>query len=102
MNYTETISKGIKAIRTINKLTQEQFAEKVNLSINGLRNIEQGKYAPNAITIDTICKTFNISPVELLLPDVDTDLDKLLINKIKALNSKQKEKLNNFLNSGVL
>lgn len=80
MNYQKLITNGIKRLRTKNKLTQEQFAEKINMSVQGYRNIEHNKYLPTAETIDKICTEFKIAPVQLLLPDEQADL-----NKIKTL-----------------
>ena len=100
MNYTELITKGIKRIRLANNLTQEQFAEKINMSVQGYRNIEQSKYLPTANTIDTICETFNTSPVNLLLPETSTnpnDLQNLVITKIKACHIEKLIKINNIL-----
>lgn len=79
MNYQKLITNGIKRLRTKNKLTQEQFAEKINMSVQGYRNIEHNKYLPTAETIDKICNEFNIAPVELLLPEPQADLDKIKI-----------------------
>ena len=66
MSYTELISSGIKRLRLAKNLTQEQFAEQINMSVQGYRNIEQGKYLPTAATIDKICNLFDCSPVDLL------------------------------------
>lgn len=74
MSYQKLISDGIKRLRSKQKLTQEQFSEKINMSVQGYRNIEHNKYLPTAETIDKICKVFNISPVELLLPETKSDL----------------------------
>ena len=80
MNYQKLITNGIKRLRTKNNLTQEQFSEKINMSVQGYRNIEHNKYLPTAETIDKICAEFKIAPVQLLLPDEQADL-----NKIKTL-----------------
>ena len=85
MGYRELITNGIKRLRTANKLTQEQFAEKINMSVQGYRNIEHNRYLPTAETIDKICEVFNITPVELLLPDPQSNLLKikeLISNKL--------------------
>ena len=78
MSYKETINNGIKQLRLKHKLTQEQFAEKINLSIQGYRNIEHNKYQPTSDTIDKICNVFNIEPIELLLPDTPQEISKII------------------------
>ena len=74
MTYQKLITDGIKRLRAQSRLTQEQFAEKINMSVQGYRNIEHNKYLPTAETIDKICSVFNISPVELLLPEEESNL----------------------------
>ena len=66
MGYQELINKNIKNLRIKNGLTQEEFSEKINISIQGLSNIERNRYQPTAETIDRICRVFNITPAELL------------------------------------
>jgi len=66
MGYQELINKNIKNLRIRNGLTQEEFSEKINISIQGLSNIERNRYQPTAETIDRICRVFNITPAELL------------------------------------
>lgn len=77
MNYQELITNGIKRLRAKHKLTQEQFAEKINMSVQGYRNIEHNRYLPTAETIDKICVTFEISPIELLLPEAQNELKEI-------------------------
>lgn len=93
MNYKELITNGIKRLRKKCNLTQEEFAEKVCMSVQGYRNIEHNRYLPTADTIDKICNVFNISPVDLLLPEPKSDIIKIkeLINK--KLDSCEVDKL---------
>lgn len=67
MGYQKLINENIKELRLKHGLTQEEFAEKIDISIQGLSNIERNKYQPTAETIDKICKNFKITPIELLL-----------------------------------
>lgn len=66
MKYQELINKNIKELRQANNLTQEEFAEKIGISIQGLSNIERNRYQPAAETVDKICKAFKNTPAELL------------------------------------
>ncbi len=83
MGYQEIINNGIRRLRNKNKLTQEKFAEIVGMSVQGYRNLEQNKYQPTADTVDKICDVFNISPIDLLLPEPQNNLQeiKTLINR---------------------
>ena len=81
MKYQELINTSIKNLRKSNNLTQQEFAEKIDISIQGLSNIERNRYQPTADTIDKICKAFKITPAELLLGQNDNEI----INNITLL-----------------
>lgn len=100
MKYTELISSGIKKIRLSKKLTQEVFAEKINMSVQGYRNIEQGKYLPTAQTIDKICECFDIQPIDLLTPTPNEntkEFQDLIVAKIKNLSLDKLVKVNQII-----
>lgn len=93
MKYQKLINSNIKKLRLLNNLTQEEFAEKIGISIQGLSNIERNRYQPNSETIDKICKTFDLTPVELLT--IQNNNNQNLITNITALLSQcSKSKLN--------
>ncbi len=83
MNYQKLLNSNIKELRIRHGLTQEEFAEKIGISIQGLSNLERNRYQPTSDTIDKICKNFKISPVELLLTNSKTNEN--LIKNINAL-----------------
>ena len=83
MNYQKLINSNIKSLRIKHGLTQEEFAERIGISIQGLSNIERNRYQPTSDTVDKICKSFKITPIELLL--TDTKSNNNLINNINAL-----------------
>lgn len=100
MSYQEMINGGIKRLRVSKKLTQEQFAEKINMSVQGYRNLEHNKYQATAETVDKVCDVFNISPVELLLPEPQKDLDKiieLINNKLCTCSIDKLIRINNMI-----
>ncbi len=100
MGYKKLITEGIKRLRFKNKLTQEQFAEKISMSVQGYRNIEHNRYLPTAETIDKICETFKISPEELLLPDPQNNLieiKELINNKLNNCELEKLIKINNMI-----
>lgn len=83
MNYQKLLNANIKKLRIKTGLTQEEFSEKIGISIQGLSNIERNRYQPTSSTIDKICKEFNISPIELLLVNNKTNED--FITNINSL-----------------
>ena len=93
MDYQTLINSNIKKLRQANNLTQEEFAEKVGISVQGLSNIERNRYQPTAETIDKICKTFELTPAELLVMKCDKENEILLnINTILSQCSNRKLK----------
>lgn len=55
------VAERVRHIRTMNKLTQEDFSDKVSIGIENYRSIEQGK---NNLTIDNaiqICNEYGVS-----------------------------------------
>lgn len=59
------IGQRIKQIRNSLDLTQETFCNAINLEINNLSRIENGKSNPSIKTLQKIIETFNIEPNEL-------------------------------------
>lgn len=62
MNFKE----NIKNIRRQNNLTQQQLANALNVSLESIRNYEQGKREPNFIALEKIKNYFNCSYDDLL------------------------------------
>ena len=59
---------NIKRYREFRKWTQAQLAEKLNISINFLSDIENGKKWISPESMVKIASTFNIEPFELFKP----------------------------------
>lgn len=61
----KTLGKKIKKRRKVQKLTQEELAEKANISLVYMGYIEQGRYAPSLEVLEKIAKALKISLSEL-------------------------------------
>lgn len=85
MKYQKLLSIKVKELRLKHNLTQEEFAEKIGLSLNGVSNIERNRYQPTANTIDKICSEFKITPAELLIQNSTQSSD--IIHNINTLLS---------------
>ncbi len=59
------LGKKIKSLRKSKGLSQLEFAEKIDISLNGLGTIETGKGFLTADTLEKILKVLNIEPTEL-------------------------------------
>jgi transcriptional regulator with XRE-family HTH domain len=57
--------KQVQYLRRFNKLTQEQLAEKTELSVDTISNVERGLSSSRLETIDSLAKALSVSPVEL-------------------------------------
>lgn len=66
----ELISSKIKNIRTLHKLSQEEFAEKLEVSRQTVYYWEAGKAVPDYNKIVLLCKEFSLSPNEFFYDDV--------------------------------
>lgn len=60
INTTRHIADKILMLRRAQKLTQEQFAEHVNLDRRTIARAEDGRHRPSAETMELIASTFNI------------------------------------------
>ena len=94
------IGKKIKQIRLSKKFTQEYVAENVDISIDLLRNIENGRNSGSVPTLLNLCNFLKISPnflfSELLTFKEDT-LDTYLTSSIKSISKEDKELLKNII-----
>lgn len=60
-----TINNRIRNVRTEKKLTQKEFAKKLNVSENFIWMIEKGDRVPSGRTISDICRIFSVDEVWL-------------------------------------
>jgi transcriptional regulator with XRE-family HTH domain len=63
------LSQNIKKFRSYRKLSQADFAEKVDISIPFLSDIENGKKWVSPTTLIKMADTLNIDAYELLKPE---------------------------------
>ena len=61
----QKFGKRLREIREQRRLTQEQFAETVDLSVDFLSLIERGRNAPSFETLDRIAKRLKMPVAEL-------------------------------------
>lgn len=109
MNQSQ-IGKFIKSLREENNLTQEQLAEKLNVSNKSVSRWENGKTMPDLSLLDMICNEFDITISELLngrrmnideLKQLKDTVERLINYSMEEQSSKAK-KVNRFLFLGIL
>lgn len=79
---TRHIANKILLLRRANKLTQEEFAEKVNLDRRTIARAEDGVHRPSPETLELIAQAFKI-PMSYFFDDSTYYFD---INKISIIN----------------
>lgn len=95
MDVKKELGKKIKRIRQKEGLTQEQFAEKINIATRTLAGIEIGESFVSAQTIENILEYTDITledffisshlrPTEDLLNDINQYLQKIKNNRTKV------------------
>lgn len=61
----------LKKLRKENGITQEQLAEKLNISRQSVAKWERGQSLPNITNLKEIAMIFNITTDELLLNEIN-------------------------------
>ncbi len=64
------LGSNIKIERIRNDITQEQLAERIDMSVSYVSKLEQGLTSPTAIALYKMSKVLNI-PMEKFFEDVD-------------------------------
>ena len=83
MTLKQIFGKNVKYYRFLRKMTQEKFAEKVNLNASYVSELENGKYGPTFEKIEEIAKVLNVKVYNLSI----LLLDKLLYSSNSFLYS---------------
>ena len=92
----KVLGKKIKQSRLSKKYTQEYVAENIDISIDLLRNIENGRNIGSVPTLLNLCNFLTISPNCLfseLLTFKENTLDTFLTSTIKSISKDDKELL---------
>lgn len=78
----EALGKRIANLRKKRRLTQEQMAEKTELSTNYISHIENSHSIPSLETLMKLCEVLNVTPDELLL-GTRQDMENYLLSDIQ-------------------
>lgn len=82
------LRKNIKQARVKANLTQDQLAEKVDLSVQFIRDIESGKNVGSVVSLLNIFRELNLTPNQVFrkLINIKPDNNEDIVNKIYTLN----------------
>ena len=78
----DALGKRIANFRKKRRLTQEQMAEKTELSTNYISHIENSRSIPSLETLMKLCEVLNVTPDELLL-GTRQDMENYLLSDIQ-------------------
>ncbi len=66
MALIDTVATNLKAVRLKKKLTQEQLAEKADLSVSMISMLERGQRHPPLDTLEQLAGALGVKPAALL------------------------------------
>lgn len=88
MNINKTLGCKIKYLRKARGLTQEQLAERCNLSVHHISGMERGLHAPSIGTLENLAVSLNV-PIrdffELATKKKKSEQDRSIDNLLKYL-----------------
>lgn len=94
-------SEQIKDLRTCEKLTQEQFAEKLNITRQAVSNWENNRNLPDIEMLILIAQNFHISLDELILGGNDMDEVNVMTDKLVRDGSENRRAKMNMISTIV-
>ena len=87
------IGKNIKTMRQSRQITQNELANKLNVTNKAISSWERGRTEPNMGMIEEMCKVFVCTKTELIdgiIPEPPQDNDELMA-KIQKLSPEQRK-----------
>ena len=87
MNIRKILGERIKRLRKKRNLTQEVFAEMIDIASRNLSRIEVGESFVSADTLDKILLALNVTPEELFTCDYLKESQELLADIYSYLDS---------------
>ncbi|MGI0085621.1 MAG: helix-turn-helix domain-containing protein [Nitrososphaerales archaeon] len=88
MNAEQLFGKRVRAARKAARFTLQQAAEKLDIHLNHLSQIERGKSRPSFEQIIHIADVFGVPPMSLFMFDREETGEKGLRRKINSLLDK--------------
>ena len=92
MNIKKIFGQNIHENRKKKKLSQEELAEKLEISVKHLSNIETGKVFASAELIETIALILNVSVASLFYSPEEKSFDDSDISKIENIIEEETRK----------
>ncbi|MCR4822138.1 MAG: helix-turn-helix domain-containing protein [Treponema sp.] len=101
MNVKEIFGENLKHLRKLNKVTQEELSERLEITPGHLSRIENGKSFVTAELLDALCVIFSITPATFFYTPQEfsgddslfTQIDSIIDEEVKSFTLKLKEKI---------
>ena len=101
MDVKGIFGENLKHLRKLNKITQEELSEKLEITPSHLSRIENGKSFVTAELLDALCIIFDISPATFFYTPREfsgddslfTKIDKVIDEELVKLRMQLKEKI---------
>ncbi len=90
MNIQKQLGQRIRELRKLRGLSQEELAEKIDIAINTMSNIERGNAFMTAPTLEKIIEILKVTPSELFTFEKEEkkiDLYKYILIKIDIIKN---------------
>lgn len=81
------LGERIKFLRQNKKITQEKFAEKIDIEPQSLSNIERGKFAPSFETLLKIANVLEVNLYELYLFEKEDNIELIKNELIEVIKN---------------
>lgn len=85
-----TIGKKIKELRTVNRISQEKIAEKLDVSRQAVSKWETGQTLPTTDNLISLAKIFNVSVEQLAHPNTRIELVMEVKKELDTMKKKPK------------
>jgi len=83
--YKQTLARKIRTLRKKHRLTQEKFAERIQVHPSYIGPMEKGFKVPSVQILDRIAEAFEIPLYELFIPNEEERAAGLYINKLSRI-----------------
>lgn len=87
----ESIGNRIYLLRTSRNMTREALAEKADISVQFLSDIEKGKKSMTVTTLKNICNALSVTPDYIITGNLESDTCNEISSIIGTLNEEQKK-----------
>ena len=78
----DILARNLKYFRIQRQFSQAQLAEKANISVTFLSNIERGKMFPKVETLSRLTESLDVEVYELFQPDLVSEDNKKMMNRL--------------------